>query len=222
MGLRQRDVGRMARVSQSAVSRVERGHLAWIRWPDVERVCSVLEIRLQIRADWRGSDGAQLLDREHAAIVELVTRDLAAYSWESIVEFGFNHYGDRGSVDVVGWHPGERAVLLVEVKTEIADVQDLMSSMDRKERVVPKLLTIERGWTPTAVGRLLVVRGSHSVRSIIERHSVTFTSMLPDRTVACRRWLRRPAGRLAGIMFVSESRLSTVMRGPGRVRRVRA
>jgi hypothetical protein len=39
-------------------------------------------------------------------------------SWQVVVEYTFNHYGDRGSVDVVAWHAGAGALLLVEVKSE--------------------------------------------------------------------------------------------------------
>jgi transcriptional regulator with XRE-family HTH domain len=221
MGLRQRDVADRARLSQAVVSRIDRGRLDTLTWSSIERVCVALEIRLDLVARWRGAEGALLLDRDHAAIVELLVRELTALVWETIVEFTFNHYGDRGSVDIVGWHPGARVLLLVEVKTLIVDVQELTSVIDRKARVVPRLIALERGWVPSIVGRLLVVRGSRAARAAVERHGATFASALPDRTIACRRWLRQPAGRLAGILFVAESRLETVMQQHGRVRRVR-
>ena len=221
MGLRQRDVADRARLSQAVVSRIDRGRLDTLTWSSIERVCAALEIRLDLLARWRGVEGALLLDRDHAAIVELLVREMTALGWETIVEFSVNHDGDRGSVDIVGWHPGARALLLVEVKTLIVDVQELTAAIDRKSRVVPRLITLERGWLLSIVGRLLVVRGSRSARAAIERHSATFASALPDRTIACRRWLRRPAGRLAGILFVAESRRETVLQQPCGARRVR-
>ena len=42
-------------------------------------------------------------------IVEHVVAATRASGWEVLVEYGFNHYGDRGSVDVLAWHAGSRA-----------------------------------------------------------------------------------------------------------------
>lgn len=187
-------------------------------WSAIERTCVSLEIHWDLLPRWRGFDGAHLLDREHASIAEYVVSELRSLGWDTIVEYTFNHFGDRGSVDVLGWHPRLLALLIVEVKTAIVDIQDLSSTLDRKARVVPALLARERGWVPATTGRLLVAKGSRAVRSTIERHPETFASSLPDRTVACRRWLRQPVGRLAGILFVADSRLMAVMRASRRVR----
>jgi len=140
---------------------------------------------------------------------------------ETIVEFSFNHYGDRGSVDIVAWHPGAHALLLIEVKTAIVDVQDVLGSMDRKVRVVPRLIALERGWVPWSVSKLLVVRESRVARTMIVQHRATFASALPDRTIASRHWLRQPVGRLAGVMFLADARLTGLMRRKGGAVRVR-
>lgn len=221
LGLRQIDIAVRAAVSKVMVSRVERGDFRFVRWQDLERICAAVEIRVDLIAIWRGAEGAALLDREHAAIVETLVRDLVAAGWETLIEYGFNHYGDRGSVDILAWHAGSRSLLIVEVKTEIVDVQDLVSSLTRKTRVVPGLVAVERGWIATTVNRLLVVRDSRSARRVIERHRATFAATLPARTVAARRWISSPAGRLSAVMFVAEERVRILMQRRCRVRRVR-
>ena len=62
-----------------------------------------------------------------------------------MVEYTFNHYGERGSVDVVAYHAGHRALLIVEVKTRLTDLQAFLASFGRKLRVVPALVRDDRG-----------------------------------------------------------------------------
>ena len=148
-------------------------------------------------------------------------RFLRENAWEVTVEYSFNHYGDRGSVDIVGWHAETRTLLIIEVKSRIADVQDLHATMDRKCRVVPGLLARKRGWRALNVGRVLVVVDTTTVRRTVLSHAVTFDAALPERTSAVRRWLRRPAGPVAGIWFlppITPRDGKQVSTGPHRVR----
>ncbi|MCI0346058.1 MAG: helix-turn-helix domain-containing protein [Chloroflexi bacterium] len=222
LGLRQVDVAARAHTSESTVSRVERGDLRTIRWADLERACAVVEVRVDLSATWRGAEGAALLDREHAALVELIVRELAEADWLTVVEYGFNHYGDRGSVDILAWHASSRSLLIIEVKTQIVDVQELHSSLAKKVRVVPDLVARDRGWVASSVSQVLVVGATRTARRVIERHRATFDSALPARTVEARRWIQHPSGRLAGVMFVTEPRRGTLRQGSGRSRRIRA
>lgn len=219
--LRQVDLARRAGVSQSKISRIERGLVADIRVGELQRICAAPGVRLELYGTWRGRTEASLLDTEHAAIVELLVRDLRPDGWEMLVEYGFNHYGDRGTVDIVGWHPASRSLLIVEVKTLIVDVQDLIATLNRKARVVPRIVAAERGWSVATVSRLLAVRGSHPARDAIARHAATFASELPSGTQAARTWLRQPSGTLRGVMFVTESRLVTITKRPCRSQRVK-
>ena len=202
---RQSDLSRRTGISQSKISRAEHGRLDRLTYTEVERLCSALEIRLSLDASWRGIEGTRLLDRAHAAIVEHVVETLSGLGWETIIEYSFNHFGDRGSADVVGWHRPLRALVIIEVKSVIADVQDTLAKVDRKVRVVPLLLARERGWAPTWVARLLVVPDRSTVRRVIARHEATFRTVLPARTVEVRQWLVAPDGPLAGVMFLSDS-----------------
>ncbi len=131
-----------------------------------------------------------------------MVRILRENAWEVLVEYSFNHYGDRGSVDIVGWHTETRTLLIIEVKSRLADVQDLHAKMDRKCRVVPPLLARERGWRALSVGRVLVVVDTTTIRRTVQRYAGTFDAALLERTIGVRRWLRRPAGSIAGIWFL--------------------
>jgi len=202
-GLRQADVAEQARVSQAYISYVERGHLDDLKVAALRRIGSALDVQLVFDARWRAHELDRLLDAGHSALVEYAAGVLTELGWETSLEYGFNHYGDRGSVDIVAWRPDESALLIVEVKTRIADVQQLFESFGRKVRVVPGLIARERGCEVRAVGRLLIVAGTTSNRNSIERLRRSFDLTFPQRARELRPWFRRPIGPIGAIWFVS-------------------
>lgn len=202
LGLRQRDLAERAGVSQQTVSVIERGHLEAVDLATLRRVCAVLEIDISIAPRWRGPELQQLLDSGHASVVEAVVEDLRQAGWAVEVEWTFNHFGERGSVDVLGWHPGRQAVVVIEVKTRIVDLQDLLGMLDRKVRIAGAVLPAERGWRPSSIARIVVLPDATASRAAVGRHRATFAAALPDRTVAVRRWLGDPVGDLRAVWFL--------------------
>ncbi len=65
------------------------------------------------------------------------------------MEFGFNHYGDRGSVDVLAWHSATRTLLIVEVKSILTDLQATFTSFAPRCAIVPMLARRDLGWDVT-------------------------------------------------------------------------
>ena len=219
--LRQIDVALAAGVSQTVVSRAELGKLLRVSAREIDRIAEVLDISVFIDAKWNGGNVDRLIDRSHASIVEFVVQKLRELDWEVIVEYGFNHFGDRGSVDVLAWHPATRTLLIIEVKSILTDLQATFTSLATKVRVVPMLARRDFGWDIAAVGRLLVMPGSKGNRTIVANHAVTFETLFPRRMPSLRTWLRRPAGPIAGLWFLSSSPGGTA-RSLRRVRRRRA
>ncbi|MGD0018086.1 MAG: helix-turn-helix domain-containing protein [Candidatus Limnocylindrales bacterium] len=220
-GLRQSDVATIAGVSQTTVSLVERGHLESLTLASVRAVARAVDVWLQLEPRWRGADLPRLLDERHAELVGLVVAELRRRGWEVRVEYSFNVRGERGSVDVLGWLPALDVLLIVEVKTQIVDVQELLSTFDRKRRVVLASVSAELGWRPNLVGRLLVVPETTRVREAVARHSEIFAAALPSRNIGVRRWLREPAQAIAGIGFLRNSNDGNPARGRGGVSRAR-
>jgi transcriptional regulator with XRE-family HTH domain len=216
-GLRQADVGRLARVSQSVVSRIERALIRGITVETMDRIATALELDLRIELRGRSGDVDRLVDREHASLVELVVARLRAGGWEVLVEYTFNHFGERGSVDVLAFHTEHGALLIVEVKSRLTDLQAFLASFGRKLRLVPDLVRSEPGWDVHHVGRVLVITGTTANRAIVQAHGAVFNVSFPTRARGFHRWLRAPVGPLAAVWFVSGSRRTTGMR----VRRVR-
>ena len=206
--LTQKEVARRARVSQNRVSETELGRLTGVSFRVIEAICSVLDVRLRLAAWWHGMDAHRLLDSAHASIVEVVARELAALGWIVIPEYTFNYYGERGSVDIVAWMASTRSLLIIEVKSSIVDLQDLFAALGRKERVVPGLLLRQRGWRAATVSRVVALPGTTANRSIVRAHTASFDATLPTRTRGVRRWLRSPVGTMAGVWFISSSRVT--------------
>ena len=200
---RQSDVAHAARVSQSTVSRAERGLLDRVSFNQLDQIASVLDVSIFVDAKWNAGIVDRLIDRAHASIVEAVVRELRDLGWEIVVEFGFNHYGDRGSIDVLAWHPATRTLLIVEVKSILTDLQATFTSLATKVRIVPMLARRDLGWNVRSVCRLVVMPGTTANRTTVARHRATFDVVLPDRMPSIRSWLRNPNGSIAGLWLLS-------------------
>jgi transcriptional regulator with XRE-family HTH domain len=204
-GLRQADVAVRANMSQQLVAVIEAGRLDKVTVRSLRAVGRVLGIELGFAARWKGGEADRLLDSEHAAVVEFVSGTLRQQLWTTLAEYSFSHYGERGSVDVIGWQAAVAALVVVEVKTRIYDVQELLRSLDLKSRLVPDLLARDRGWRARHVGRILVLPRSTANRGVLARHAATFSSVLPAGTNGVRAWLRNPSGSIAGTWFVAST-----------------
>ena len=213
---RQADVAARAGVSQAQVSLAERGQLEDLTLRSLRRIGRALQVDLPIAPRWRGPELDRLLDAGHARLVEIVLGDLASHGWEA-VRSGRSAIGERGSVDIVAWHPTSGALLVVEVKTRIVDVGALLGGIDRKTRLAAELLPLERGWTVTRVGRMLVLPDGATHRAAVARHATTFERAFGARTRAMGRWLREPSAPISGILFVRDDTGTDPARGIQRV-----
>ncbi len=151
---------------------------------------------------WRGPQLDRLLDAAHASLVNAVVGTLNANGWETLVEWSFNNFGERGSVDIVGCNAATRTLLVVEVKTAIVDIQDLLAAHDRKVRIAVPALARDRGWPSPAAGRVLVVADTSTNRRHVAAYRSTFGSVMPAGTRAIRRWVVKPNGPIAGVWFL--------------------
>jgi transcriptional regulator with XRE-family HTH domain len=143
-GVTQAELAALAVVAQQTVSLLERGKADGSTLRTIKKVAAPLGITVDLVLRWRGPELDRLVDARHARLVKAVVSRLGA-DWEVGVEYTFNHYGDRGSVDVLAWHAGARALLLIEVKSELDSLEAVLRSMGVKARVVPGLLARAAG-----------------------------------------------------------------------------
>ncbi|HYO44219.1 MAG TPA: XRE family transcriptional regulator [Candidatus Limnocylindrales bacterium] len=215
-GWRQVDLAARVGVSQSAVSAAECGDLDAVSVRTLGRLLAECGGDLVVAVRWRGGELDRLLDRAHAELVERAARLLARLGWDVHVEVSFARYGERGSVDILGWHRAERILLIIEVKSEITGVEETLRRHDVKVRLAPHIAFERLGERPAHVARLLVLPDTSVTRRRIAEHDATFRHAYPARGRSVSRWLAAPDGPLAGILL-----LRSQTGGPGRRRRVR-
>jgi hypothetical protein len=101
-------------------------------------------------------------------------------------------------IDLFLWHSGRRALLIIELKTEIVDTGDLLSTMDRRRRLAREIAK-ERGWDPLTVSAWIIVAPSRTTDRRIAEHRSVLRSAYPADGRQMRRWLRDPVGSIAAL-----------------------
>ena len=222
-GSRQQDLSIRSRVSRSAISRIELGQIGSQSIDSVRAVAAALDIRVDLVPRWRGGDLDRLLSRGHSALHESVARTFRDElpAWVLAPEVSFAIFGERGVIDILAWHPGRRALLVIELKTDLVDMNELLGTLDRKRRLAAKVAAA-RGWDPVTVSAWLIVSESRTSRRRAAEHEAMLHAALPDDGRTIRRWLRDPVGRVAGLTFWTDTRGVGGRRGRRPIRRVRA
>jgi hypothetical protein len=167
---------------------------------------SVVEVRLQLTPMWRGSQLDRLLDEGHASLAAAWKERLESWGWLVRAEVSYSRYGERGRIDLLGWLPRARALVVIEVKTEIVDIQELLGGIDTKARVAPHVAR-SVGWEqPEMVVPALIASDTSANRSRVRRVGTLFSGFGMRGRVASS-WLRRP-GRAApsGLLIFSDLR----------------
>lgn len=201
---RQIDLARRAGVSRRLISKLERHGPSGLTVRTLRRICEPLDIDLHVYGRWRGGELDRLLDAAHAALQALFKTQLEAADWIVRVEVTFSRYGERGSIDLLAFHPATRTLLVVEIKTVIADVQGLLRPIDAKVRLARDIAR-ELGWEPRVIVPALVVPEHSTARRRVAAHAALF-SRFSLRGWPARDWLRAPADTITGLLlFVDPS-----------------
>lgn len=186
-GWSQARLGHALGMSQQRVSRLE----ADVRHTPLgllERWAN--ELGAYLAVELRVSGDRPLTDANHAALQNRLAGRLRRDGWLVATETSFNHYGDRGRVDLLAFHSALQILLVIEIKTRIQDVQDMLGRLDVKRRIAP-MLAKDRGWDVVAIVPAFVVREHRTARRRVAEHAALFTSF-GLRARAARAWLRHP------------------------------
>jgi transcriptional regulator with XRE-family HTH domain len=211
---RQVDVASRAGVSQSTVSRLERGHLDTISVGVLRRVAKVLDVRVDAVPRWRAGDLDRLLNARHSELHEHVAALFAGLQgWVAAPEVSFAVLGERGVIDLLAWHQGRNAILVIELKTEIADVNEMLGTLDRKRRLAIRVAR-ERGWAigSPAVSVWLVVAAGRTNRRRVDAHRAMLGAAFPTDGRSIRGWLHEPTGTVRCLSFWTGAARGTVRR----------
>ena len=214
-GWRQTDLADRSGVSQGLISAIERGHVDQTAMRTLRRVFAPLETRIDLQPSWRGADLERLLDMEHAAIEEALARRLERDRWQVLIEVTYSISGERGSIDVLALNAARRAVLVAEVKSDIAAAEAVGRKLDEKRRLAAAIVRERVGWAPATVGVVLVLPESPRLRRLLAGPAASLARSFPIASRSVAAWLRNPDRPLAATWFLS-------VNAPRAVRRVRA
>ena len=197
---RQRDLAAKAGVSPTQVWRVEHGRLDELTIATVRRICAQLAISVDLQPRGRGSDLDRMVNARHSALHEAVVRTIKQQfpRWEIASEVSFNIWGERGVIDVLLWHPGRRALLIIELKTELVDPGELIATMDIRRRLAREIVA-ERGWRPATVSTWVIVARSRTNERRLASFRTMLRSALPADGRSMTAWLRDPIAAVAGL-----------------------
>jgi transcriptional regulator with XRE-family HTH domain len=185
LGWSQAQLGHQLGVSQQQMSRLERdvrkAQLGLLdRWAS--------ELGGYLQAEIRVSGERALTDAAHAALQNATASELRQHGWAVEPEVSFNYYGDRGRIDLLAYHAPRRVLLVVEIKSRVVDVQDVLGRLDVKKRIA-RTLASERRWQIVVIVPALVVREDRTSRRRVAAHAGLFDG-LDVRGRAARAWLR--------------------------------
>jgi hypothetical protein len=175
---------------------------------------------LDVTLAFGGAELDRILDEAHARLVQQVVRNLIGLGWEVQAEVSFSVAGERGSIDILGWHSSSRSLLVVEVKSELPGVDPLLRPLDVKVRLAAGIARDRFGFDPATVSRIVVLPEDSTARRMATRYRAVLAAALPAHSREARRWLRRPGGELAGLWFLSLDRSANAVRNPSSIRRV--
>jgi hypothetical protein len=141
--------------------------------------------------------------------------------WLAQPEVSFAIYGERGVIDILAFHPATRALLVVELKTDVVEVNDLMGTVDRYTRLARRIAA-ERGWRASTVSCWLVIRDTMTNRRRVAAHAQVLRAAFPFDGRDMRAWLRSPgSSTIRAMSFLSDAHRGSIRGSSRGVRRVR-
>ena len=190
-----------AELSRATAGRIEAGRHDSARALTAYARALGADVKVYVR--WHGGDLDRLLNRRHAAMHEQLARlwpDLP--SWIAMPEVTFSVFGERGVVDWVAWHAETGTLLLVELKSEIVDINDLLGTANRRIRLARQIAE-PYGWVPRRVAYWLAIEDDRTNRRHLARYATVLRSAFPDDGHAMRRWLREPDRPIRCLSFLT-------------------
>jgi transcriptional regulator with XRE-family HTH domain len=217
-GLSRAAVGRAARVSASAIGRIETAAFE----PDLEtllRVASVLGNDVSVRLF---PSGAPIRDRFQAPMLEAFLAVVDA-NWDRHVEVPVTGVV-RGVIDCVLAHPARPLLLATEVQSEVRRAEEVLRRSSDKAGALREAPLARRhadrgGHDALEISRVLLLRSTSSTRAAVRDFSRTFAAAYPARVVDALAALRDPSRPWPGSAIVwvhLHGRTATVMAGPPR------
>jgi transcriptional regulator with XRE-family HTH domain len=224
LGWTQADLAAKAKVSDADVSRIERGLADRLPMAKVRSVALALDAWVDYAIRWRGGELDRAVNARHAALHQALARWLSEIqAWELAPEVSFSIYGERGVIDQLAWHASTGTLLVIELKSELVDISELLGTFDRKIRLAPRI-GADRGWRTNRVAGWLLVADGRTNRRRLADHRDVLRAVFPMDGRAIEGWMRRPNGPLMALSFLPIRHLAGLsqrLAPPKRVRHAR-
>lgn len=135
-------------------------------------------------------------DIVHAAMAEQEVNAVAGPGIGVGVDEPWQHYRFSGRADVVAWHARRRALLHIENKTRIPDVQDAIGRFNSTRTYLAGAVweRLAMVGPPVVETHVLVALWSSEILDVLRRHPGTFGAAFPSPAEAFSAWW---SGRVA-------------------------
>jgi transcriptional regulator with XRE-family HTH domain len=130
-------------------------------------------------------------DIVHAAMGESEVSDLRAHGLGIAVDEPWQHFHFAGRADVLSWDLPRGALLHIENRTRLPDVQDAIGRFNTKRRYLGQTLgpTLGFGAAPRFQTHVMVALWSAEILRVLRRRPATFRAVFPDPPDALYGWL---------------------------------
>jgi transcriptional regulator with XRE-family HTH domain len=211
--LRQSDLAFLAGVSATLVSRLEHGGADRMSLRTLRAVAAKLGVSLDLVPRSAAGELERVVGARHAALGELVAAWIIRQpGWVVVAERSFSIYGERGVIDLLAWHAKSGSVVVIELKTAIVDVDELIGTLDRKRRLAPQVAA-GLAWDARSVSAWVIVAESSTNRRRVGDHRTLLVSALPlDGRSLAPLFLHPERGPASGIAFWSNLHAAKVGR----------
>jgi transcriptional regulator with XRE-family HTH domain len=184
----QTELGASIAVSQSQISRFERGRPHAMSLAEVGAALDVLGIRLLFSLEPPHAIPLQR-DAAHARCLAYATRRLRAADWHVRHEVAVREGTRFGWIDILAWNGGTRSLVVIEIKTELRDVGAIQRTLGWYEKqAIGAAHSI--GWRPAMVASVLLVLATAANDSTAMENSAIFGQAFPTRATELLRWFR--------------------------------
>jgi transcriptional regulator with XRE-family HTH domain len=196
MGLTQAELSRRSGVSQSQISRIERGRLEDLSIAVLDGLMRALGIRYWLETE-RPQISRSTSDLVHARCSAYVGRRLRAWGWMVSGEVEVGGDRSRGWIDLLAYHPTTKLLLVIEVKTEIVDVGAIERTLNWYSREASNAAR-RLGWRPIRTSAALLVLDSRSNDDRISSNRSIFGHRFPGRAPQLREVIAKGVGPVQG------------------------
>ena len=130
-------------------------------------------------------------DLVHSAMAELEASHLQRLGFKVAIDEPYQHFQFAGRADVLAWNLERRALLHIENKTRLQDLQELAGAYNAKRRYLPAVIAERlglgsRGWA--SVTHVLATLWSSEVLHVLRLRGGTFSALCPDTADALAAW----------------------------------